>query len=150
MKGGYWFAICGLPIAVAALAVGFIAWNTPTREQRAIASLVKTQADVMLFDAPDGSRYLSVNLHGCKDNDEPLSYLPDIPNVRTILLCSVPVRELGVESLLRLKGLRYLNAEGTSFPTVTFTQLERDLKRNNPNLEIESFRNWVPLNFDKK
>lgn len=145
-----WFAICCLPLAVAVVAAGLMLWNTPTREQLAIAKLVKTRANVMLFDAADGSTFLNVDLHGCKDNDEPLGYIPDIENVQSLNLNSSPVHESGVECLLRIKGLRYLNANGPDFPTVAFAQLECDLKRNNPNLEIESFRNWIPLDVDKK
>ena len=136
MRSRYWFTISCLPMAIAFVAVGLMVWTTPTREQRAIANLVKSGAHVVLFDGPNGTRCLDVDLHGCKDNDEPLNYVPDIENVQGLHLGVVPVHEVGVKCLLRLKGLRYLNVDDTGFSPGVFTQLERDLKRNNPHLEI--------------
>jgi hypothetical protein len=125
-------------MAIAVVAAGLLVWNNPTREQRAMASLVNTRANVMLFDAMDGAKFIDVDLHGCDNNDEPLTFVSDIENVQGLHLNSVPVQERGVESLRRIRGLRYLDISSTFFPTVDPTELKDELRRNNPNLEIDS------------
>ena len=121
-------------MAIAIVTLGLIAWTTPTREQRAIANLVNAGAHVVLFEEPEGNRFFDVDLHSCEGNDELLSYVADVENVQSIHLGAGPVCEAGMKALLRLKGLRCL--DDASFPPEVLTQLERDLKRNNPNLEI--------------
>jgi hypothetical protein len=138
MRNRFCFAACCLPIVVAIGAVALMVWITPTREERAIANLVNTGAYVVPFEEPNGNRFLYVDLHGFNNSDEPLSYIADIENVQGIKL-NAEVHESGVKSLLRLRGLRHLDFYGVHFPPGMFAQLECDLKRNNPNLEIDSF-----------
>jgi hypothetical protein len=123
-------------MAVTVVAIGLTAWVAPTREQRAIANLVKSGADISLFHTPDGAGFFDVRLdvHG-DDGPVMLSYLLDIDSVRRLYLGG-SVSEAGVKCLLRLRGLRYLKADHAEFPPDVYPQLERDLKRNNPNMEI--------------
>lgn len=148
MRSRYWFALCCLPMAITVVAVGLMIWITPTREQRAIANLVNAHAHVVLFDEPKGNRFFDVDLCSCTDNDAPLRYLPDIENVQSLHLAPAPIHEVGVKCLLRLKDLRYLNANNAELSQEQFRQLNRDLRRNNPNLEID-FREAIELKFDK-
>ena len=135
MQSRFCFAVCCLPMIVTLVAVGLMVWTAPTREQRAIANLVKMGADISLFHTPDGARFFNVVLQGCETDDEQLSCILDIEHVQSLFL-GAAVHEAGVKRLLRLRGLRYLVAYDTEFPPDVYPQLERDLKRNNPNLKI--------------
>jgi hypothetical protein len=74
--------------------------------------------------------------------------VPDIEKVECLHLNCAPEHEVGMESLLRLEGLHYLDVTDAVFPTGAFARLEHDLKANR-NLELRSFGDWVELDFDK-
>lgn len=151
MAHRFWLTICFLPSAVAAVAAGLIVWNMPTRDERAIATLIMAAAEVRLLDSPDGSRYFSIDLQRCSNNDEPLTYVPHVPNVGSLYLKPAPLEDAGTASLLRVRGLRYLDVTRAIASNEQFARLGDALKHTNPGLIIrDDIRESVPLNFDKK
>lgn len=148
MRSRYWFTICCLPMAIAVVVVGLMIGITPTREQRAMANLVKAGAHVTLDESPKGIRFFDVDLSSCTNNDELLRCVPEIMNVQSLTLAPAPISEMGVRCLVRLKTLRYLNGMFAHLSNEESRLLKRDLRRDNPNLDI-TFRETVELNFDK-
>ncbi len=89
-----------------------------------------------------------VDMSYCRDNDELLGDVSEIENVQSVTLGPAPIHEVGLKCLLRTKGLRSVNAFSARLSNKEFRQLERDLKRNNPNLDV-SYRVSIPLSFER-
>jgi hypothetical protein len=88
-------------MAIAAVAIGLMVSVSPTREQRAIANLVKAGAAVAILDDPKGDKPIMVDMSYCRDNDELLGDVSEIENVQSVTLAPAPIHEAGLNCLLR-------------------------------------------------
>ena len=110
-----------------------------SREECAIANLVKAGAIVQRCPSSDGTYCFSVSLascENCKSNDELLRYVADIGNVGELGLAPIPLYEAGRKSLFRLKGLAVLSVyvTDTGIAREAYAELKRQMKLRNPDI----------------
>ena len=126
----YWPILVSLAAGITLFAAGVLVERARTREDRAIANLIRADAEVQLLPAPDGTTCYNVSLdycEACGSNDELLRYVPDIEGVRGLRLAPLPLHEAGKKSLLRLKGLEALSVyvADTSLSHEAYVELKR-------------------------
>jgi hypothetical protein len=115
------------------------------REDRAIAALLRGNAEFQPIRAPDGSKAYNLVMYRCDNNDELLRFVPSIKSIKGIDLAARPLNEAGMLSLRKVEGLLFLNVRGAHLSNEQYLALEREMKPRNPGLEMSGSYRWVEL-----
>ena len=132
-----WLSIFCLFITLATFPAGLWVERAMTREDRAIANLVRRGASVTPLVLPDGTKGCFVALSDRVGNCELLPLVCDLNTRVTYLTLGFGrLDEACIKCLLRLKGLKALDVSYASLSDDEYARLTRELKNRNHSLIV--------------